>query len=63
MISMTDRSVVSWQDAWFVVVVFGLRAQDGEGRWRCTSSLGPSARACPTDGCGADVEMCLPSNS
>jgi hypothetical protein len=63
MISMMGRSVVSWQDAWFVVVAFGSRAEDGEERWRCTSYLELSARACPTDGCGADVGMCMPSNS
>ncbi len=60
MIFMTDRSVVSWQVAWFVVVAFGLRAGDGEERWRCTSYLGPSVPACPIDGYGADVRVYMP---
>lgn len=63
MISMMDLSVVSWQDAWFVVIAFGLRPEDGGERWRCMSYLGPSARVCPTGGCGADVGVCMPSNS
>jgi hypothetical protein len=63
MIFMMGRLAVSWQDAWPVAAASGLRAEDGGEKWRCTSSLGSSARAFPTDGCGAGVVVYMRSNS